>query len=1149
MLQILRVQGFIAFIAVVFLNAFVDLGHKIIIQNTIFKIYDGEQQIILTAIVNALILLPFIMMFTPAGYFADKYPKHQIMRLSAWGATLLTLLITLSYYQGWFWFGFGMTFLLAMQSAFYGPAKLGYIRELLGESRLPQGNALAQSTAMISILLSTFFFSVLFESFLKNFTITNKSDVLQQIAPLGWLLVGFTLLELWLAYRIPKAGDTNPAMRFEWDDYLRGRTAKENLSRVWNNKLIWLTIMGVSVFWAISQVVLATYPAFAKTHLNITSTAELQGIMAFAGIGIMAGSLLAGQISKNHIETGLIPIGAIGVAVTIALMGWFESRFMQGLNFFVLGAMGGLFLVPLNALMQYHAPKDQLGRVLASYNLVNNVAMLGFLGLTILMALMGFDSIYMFVFLTLVALVGAAYTIYQLPQSLLRFIISRMFHARYRLKVQGFENLPAEGGMLLLGNHISYIDWALVQMASPRSLKFVVEKGYYERWYLNSVLKIMGILQIRADDKDSAMQQVKELLQAGEAVCLFPEGAISRTGQLSAFSSDYEAAIAGTDAVIVPFYLHGLWGSRFSRSSGFLRQSRQSGFKRDVVVSFGEVLSADTPAHQLKQRVFDLSFSSWEAYLATIDPIPVNWIRVASRYGFRLAAADVEGEPLSNNRFITAVLRFAALIKQHSPEQNVGLLLPTSVGSNIANMAVLTLGKTVVNLNYTASADALQSAVEQAGIKRIYTSRLFVKRLKERNIDIKNIFADTPLIYLEDLKKEIGQWQLVLTLLMVAVLPGRLLQVLFIRPIKMDSTAAILFSSGSEGAPKGVQLSHRNLAANARQVADTLNTLENDVIMGTLPAFHAFGLLAGVLLPLSEGIPVVSHPDPMDAETIAKGVARYEATVLFGTATFLSLYARNKRVHPLMFQSLRYVVAGAEKLPSDVRQLFMDRFGKAIMEGYGTTETSPVAAVNVPDKLEPDAWQVQPGTRIGTVGLPLPGTSFHIVDPDTLEELAVGEDGLILIGGSQVMQGYLKAPEKTAEVIVELDGKRWYKSGDKGHVDKDGFLTIVDRYSRFAKLGGEMVSLSAVEQQIREIMADPELDLVAVNLPDAKKGEKVVILLAGEHDPKQVRRRLIDGGMNPLMIPAAVYAVDEVPKLGSGKTDFSGARKVAEDYS
>ena len=268
--------------------------------------------------------------------------------------------------------------------------------------------------------------------------------------------------------------------------------------------------------------------------------------------------------------------------------------------------------------------------------------------------------------------------------------------------------------------------------------------------------------------------------------------------------------------------------------------------------------------------------------------------------------------------------------------------------------------------------------------------------------------------------------------------------------IDINTTAAILFSSGSEGSPKGVELSHRNLASNARQIADALNTLDNDVIMCTLPTFHAFGLLASTLMPLSEGIPIVCHPDPTDAVNIGKGVARYEATLLFGTSTFLRLYAKNSRVHPMMFQSLRYIVAGAEKLAPEVRRLFLDRFGKKLLEGYGATETSPVASVNLPDQLDTRYWRVQVANREGTVGLPLPGTSFRIVDPDSLATLPVGTDGLILISGPQVMQGYLHNPEKTAQAIVELDGQRWYKTGDKGHLDEDGFLSIVTVVSNLA---------------------------------------------------------------------------------------------------
>lgn len=928
--------------------------------------------------------------------------------------------------------------------------------------------------------------------------------------------------------------------------YSRSGNTKRDRQAARQHSDLWLTIMGQGVFWAIMLVLLAIYPSFAKSSLGLENTTAIVVLMSFTAIGIFIGVLIAQRLSQTHVETGVIPIGAFGIVAGLLLLGLVPTVPLQAALLLGTGTMGGLFVAPMYELLKYHVPvEQQLAKTLPLNDMVQMLVILIFVSVTAILAWIGLDTPHLLTVLTGVTVAGALYTFYHLPQSLLRFIVSRLFHARYRLKVIGFEHLPARGGVLLLGNHISFIDWALVQMASPRQLHFVIEKGYYERWYLKGVLKWLGVVPISSSASADSLEKVTELLQAGEAVCLFPEGAISRTGQLGEFKRGYEKAVKNTGAVIVPFYLHGLWGSRFSRSSGFLRQNRHSGFKTDIVVSFGKPLAPNIQAYELKQKIFDLSFTSWDAYSHMIDPIPLNWLRSAKRQSFRIAASDVIGEPMSHHRFITAVFRFAAEIKQLSPEQNIGMLLPTSAGGAIANMAVLSLGKTVVNLNFTASADAIKSSVEQAGLQKIYTSKRFLDKLKERNIDIPAILPNTPLIFLEDLKESIPKAKLLGTLLMVMLLPTRVLQWLYLPKIDMDATAAILFSSGSEGAPKGVELSHRNLAINARQVADALNTLDNDVIMGTLPTFHAFGLLASTLMPLSEGIPIICHPDPTDAVNIGKGIAKYEATLLFGTSTFLRLYAKNSRVHPLMFQSLRYVVAGAEKLSPDVRRLFLDKFGKKILEGYGATETSPVASVNLPDQLDTRYWKVQAANREGSVGLPLPGTSFRIVDPNTLETLPTGSDGLILIGGPQVMRGYLHAPEKTGNAVAELDGQRWYKTGDKGHVDEDGFLTIVDRYSRFAKLGGEMVSLGAIEQQVRNILGEPELELVAVNLPDEKKGEKVILMIAGEREETEVRRQLLDGGMNALMIPAVIRCVDEVPKLGSGKTDFSNSRKLA----
>ncbi len=1146
MKKALQVTGLITFLAVAFLNAFVDLGHKIIIQNTIFKNYDGSELIVLSSIVNALILLPFILLFTPTGFVSDKYAKNKVMRISAWFAFGVTLLITFSYYQGWFWVAFGMTFLLALQSAFYSPAKYGYVKGLVGDRRLAQANGLLQASTTTGILLGTFFFSVLFEKIIVGFEITDKDSLIAMIAPLGWALVALTAVELFLAYRLPNVEKDKKKMSFRWNDYIKGKTQTRNLRLVKRHPYIWLSILGLSVFWAISQVVLATYPAYAKEYLGLTNTAVVQGLMAFAGIGVMIGSVVAGRISRNHIETGLVPVGAIGITLSLVLIRMFDSSLMQGLNFLFLGIMGGFVVVPLNALLQYHAKSHQLGRILATNNLIQFSTMMLFLVVTTLLSYYKFGSTGILWGLALIALAGTIYAIFKIPESLLRFIIARLFAARYRMKVLGFENLPHSGGMLLLGNHISWVDWAIVQIACPRHLHFVIERGYYERWYLKGVLKMFGAIPISSGNSEKSLKEINQLLKDGKAVCLFPEGTISRTGQLSEFKRGYQKAIEGTRAKIVPFYLHGLWGSRFSRSSGFLKDSRQSGFKRDVVVAFGKTMPSDTSPDQLKRRVFDLSFTSWQQYAETLDPIPVSWLKTAKRLSFHMAATDITGEPVSHHKFITAVFAFSGLIAKKSPEQNIGILVPASVGGAITNMAVLALGKTAVNLNFTASHEAIQGAVKKADIKTVYTSKKFLRKLDERGIKIKEILPNTKLIYLEEFREELSKAKMLTTLITSMLLPSWLLKLIYIKRIDMNSTAAILFSSGSEGMPKGVELTHLNLAVNSRQVADTLNTRENDIVMSTLPTFHAFGLLATTFMPLSEGIPIVCHPDPTDVVTIAKGVARNHATLLFGTSTFLRLYTLNKKVHKLMLKPLRLVVAGAERLNPETRKAFTLKFEKQVLEGYGTTETSPVASVNIPDELDTNYWKPQMGNKEGTVGMPLPGTSFRIVDPDTLEELETGEDGLILIGGPQVMKGYLHDFEKTDEVIVEMDGQRWYKSGDKGHLDNDGFLVIVDRYSRFAKLGGEMISLSAVEEKIRQALGnDPDLELVAINVPDDKKGEKVILLIAHELSTAEIKKQLIEAEMNPLMIPSTFTKVNAIPKLGSGKTDFATSKKVA----
>lgn len=1148
MKKLTQFAGAWPFFIAVFLNAFVDLGHKIVIQNTVFKLYDGPYQVTLTAILNALILLPFILLLSPAGFLSDKFRKTEVMRMSAWMVVILCIAITVCYHMGWFWAAFAMTFLLAAQSAIYSPAKYGFIKEFFGKNRLGEANGVVSALSITAILAGIFAFSVAFESWYPG---EGKTDaqILRAIAPIGWILILTSVIELAMMYRLPKQEPTGVTDRFQWGKLATGRLMIEDLAPLAERKVIRLAVTGLATFWAVGQVMLAAFPAFIKGEMNVTNTIAVQGILACSGIGIALGSVTAGKYSRDHIETGLLPIGALGIAIGLLALPHLGSTWLSALDFLFIGFMGGMFIVPLNALIQFFADEHKLGKTLAANNWVQNVTMLTFLLITVVFSVMGWSSKSLLQLIAWVAVIGCCYTIYQLPQSLTRFVLTYVVSRHYHVKVQGMKNIPSKGGVLLLGNHVSWIDWAILQIASPRPVRFVMIRNIYEKWYLKWFFDMFGCIPIEQGPKSrNALEQVAQFLDKGEVVCLFPEGTISRTGHLAEFRKGYERAAeqAGTDVVIVPFYLRGLWGSQFSRSSDRLKKSGSTGLRRDLVIAFGKPIEKTTPADVLKRRVLDLSISSWQEYVEDLPTIGAQWIDSVKKRGRKPAIADTLGTELSATSSLVGAAILARRIKRLSPEQNIGLLLPTSAGGMLCNMACMLLGKTVVNLNYTASASAVTSAIEQADIKTVYSSKRFEKKLQAKGIDTAPYKENTQFIYLEDFKETTSIIEKLVMLLFCKLSPAWLLKKYYCHGHNSNDTAAILFSSGSEGSPKGVMLSHKNIMANVKQIADVLNMEDDDVFMANLPLFHAFGLTVTQFMPLLEGIPVVCHPDPTDAAGNAKAVAQYQATVIFGTSTFLRLYIKNNKVHPLMLNSLRLVVAGAEKLQDEIRREFKLKFNKDIYEGYGATETTPVASVNLPDRLSAQDWKVQIGHKSGSVGMPLPGSSCKIVDPETFDELPTGESGMILIGGCQVMQGYLKNPEKTAQVIREIDGIQWYITGDKGCIDADGFLFIQDRYSRFAKIGGEMIGLGTLEAAIKKISDDPEFEVVAVNLPDEKKGEKIIVLTNRELDETQVREKLTEQNIPPLAFPAKIIFVGEVPKLGSGKTDFATAKQIAQ---
>jgi acyl-[acyl-carrier-protein]-phospholipid O-acyltransferase/long-chain-fatty-acid--[acyl-carrier-protein] ligase len=1148
MKTLFKISGFTPYIFIVFLNAMTDLGHKIVLQNTIFKAYEGAELIILTAMVNALILLPFIFLFSPAGFISDKYPKIKVVEYASALAIVITTLILFSYIMGWFWVAFGLTFVLAGQSAIYSPAKYGLIKEMTGNENLTSANALVQSVTIVSILAGAVIYSVFFEMLLADRSI-EPSEILEYIAPLGFLLIGASVIEYLLARRLVskfKAVKIDESMTFEVKEYKNLHYLKANLAVIKEHETVWLSIIGLSILWGVSQVLLAIFGEHIKSTLGIDNTVIAQGLLALSGLGIIMGSVIVSHVSKSYIETGIIPLGALGVTITLFIIPTLTSLESLGFALFCFGFSAGLFIVPLNALIQFATSSAILGKILAGNNFVQNVTMFAFLIITALFGYFELSSTTLFYMIAWIALLGMGYTFIKLPQSLIRYIVRMIVGFKYRLSVNGLKNIPSDKGVLFLGNHISFLDWLLLQMAYPKQIRFVMERSYYQKWYLKPIFTFFGAIPISSRGSKSALAEVTKALNRGETVALFPEGHLSRNGHLGVFQRGFEVATKEVEnAVIVPFYIRGLWEDNFSHASQKMKDKKS----KDISVTFAQTMDIHSTASQVKKAVFDLSIESWKHYADTLPTVQKGWLKSAKSVGSSLCMADSTGVEVSGNKFITATLMIASALKPSlKGSQNIGVLLPTSVGGSMGNMAILTLGKTIVNLNYSSGENSLRHALKIANITSVISSTQFITKLKGKGFDLTEVLKEVEVIYLEDVKAKMSKLKGLGTLILVKTLPAWLLNLLYVKNTDTNSTVAILFSSGSEGTPKGIELTHKNMMGNIKQAITLINPKDDDVILGTLPIFHSFGLTVTTLLPLIEAVPVVCHPDPTDGVGIGKMSAKYEATMLFATATFFRLYTRNKKLHPLMFKDLRMVIAGAEKLPQEIRDDFKKKFGHIIYEGYGATETTPVASINIPDVLMQENWKPQIGNKIGTVGLPVPGSSFKIVDPATFEILATGEEGMILIGGTQIMKGYIGDPKKTAEAIKEIDGIRWYVTGDKGRVDEDGFLTIIDRYSRFAKIAGEMVSLGLVESEINKVLGEED-QIAIVALPDIKKGEKLVLLLEGEMSIGALKENIKSLGLNPLFVPSEYYKIDVLPKLGSGKADFKGAKKVALELS
>ncbi len=595
-----KIKGTYAYVVALFLNAFTDLGHKIIIQNTVFKIYDNQEQIILTAIVNALILLPFIMVFTPAGFLSDKYPKNRVMVFAAALAVLLTLAITASYYMGWFEVAFGFTFLLAMQSAIYSPAKYGYIKELVGNKFISAGNAAVQAATTVAILSGIVVYTLLFENTLGAFDDAN--DILKQVAPLGWLLVLGSLVELLLILRLPNKQRVPSDRRFHFRHYLSGYYLRKNMKTITRKRAILDAIIALSIFWGVSQVALAIFGAYAKNELAITNTIYVQGVLGLTAIGIIVGSLVAARFSRYYIHMGLVPFSAVGMAVSLVLIPTSEHLNTIAALFFTFGLSSGMFIVPLNAFIQKHAPGVHLGTIIAGNNFIQNIFMVTFLMLTTFFAYEGLNAGGLFYVIAALSGLMALYLIRKYGIIFTWFVVELVLSARYKFVNVNSANVPPSGAVLLLGNHVSWIDWMIVQFPIERRTIFMMERGIYNWPVLNRFFRWGSAIPISARASKDAFRKAKECIRHHALVTLFPEGSINREEPLQKFQRGFEMVARESDGVIIPFYIGGMWGSRYSRSPKKYVEKRET-LRRKVTVVYGDPMPMSSTADDVRAAV------------------------------------------------------------------------------------------------------------------------------------------------------------------------------------------------------------------------------------------------------------------------------------------------------------------------------------------------------------------------------------------------------------------------------------------------------------------------------------------------------------------------------------------------------------------
>lgn len=1082
----------------------------------------------ITAIAGMLFAIPFFLFVGIFGAISDRFSKQrvtvalkyiEVFLMIAGGLALLTQNTTLLWVA---------LFLMATQSAQFAPCKYALLPEGLPEERLSWGNGFLQGTTMIAIIAGTALAGPIFER-LYPANATHWISVILVVLAVGGLIAARNI------FKVPAANPSQVIPRNPYTGMLK------TLKVFWNDSWLGLSVLAYTYFWFLAALIQHNLVPFGTVELGLP-LAHVGYLMASLSIGIGLGCVAAGYLSRGKVEPGLIPIGALGLTVFGALLG-FDWYSFSGCLFllFGLGFFGGVFDVPLAAIIQKRSPAHMRGAVLMTANMLTWVGIFAASALYWVLSRYEISPYTIFLASAILSLGVGLYICIALPIFVLRSLLWLITNTLYRIRVIGRDNIPESGGALLVANHTSFLDALMIIVSIDRRVRFMMYKGIYDVPWIKPIAKMMGAIPVAAGSGPrevvQSLRMATESLKRGDLVCIFAEGQITRTGQMLPFRKGFERVMKGVDAPIIPVHIDQVWGTLFRFVDGRFVWKWPTRIPFTLTVGYGAPMPSDSNAHELRSAIQEMGTDAYTARDSNVALLHRQFIRKARRHPFALGIADVRSGSMSNIKTLAASIIFARKLGPNftKDEEMVGLLLPQSVGGVLANVALSIMGKVPVNLNYTASANTIATSAHQCRMRHVITAKAFLEQVP--------IELPCEPIYVEDILDSVTTKDRLIAFLLAAFCPVKRLERLMGAPPNRttDELATIVFSSGSEGEPKGIMLSHYNISKNIESALQVFPHKKGDGIIGMLPFFHSFGFTATLWLTLvTPHFRGIYHPNPMEPRAIGSLIQKYNGTILFSTSTFLHGFIR--RCTPEQLKSVRHVITGAEKLAPRVRDAFKEKFGVEPLEGYGTTECSPIVSLNLPDVRAPGFFQK--GTKRGSIGLPLPGISVRIIDPDTREILQNGAAGLLMVKGPNVMLGYLGKPEKTAEVLQ--DG--WYETGDISTIDEDGFITITDRLARFSKLGGEMVSHTQIEEALHKLLDESERVLAIAGVPDEAKGERLVVLhTLSDEDFDLLISKLDETGLPNLWIPKskAFYKVDEIPVLGTGKMDLKAVKTLA----